>query len=81
MTRSKSCALELQLIVARHPDKRTPAENLLETSSKPAANKTLTCSYALISVGEVMTDLDSPAIEAAVDDGIVHGGAHCKPQH
>lgn len=25
--------------------------------------------------------MDSPAIEAAVDDGIVHGGAHCKPQH
>ena len=25
--------------------------------------------------------LHSPAVEAAVDDGVVHGGAHCQPQH
>ena len=23
----------------------------------------------------------SPAVEAAVDDGVVHGGAHRQPQH
>lgn len=39
----ESCASKLQLIVARHPDKRAPAKNPFESSPEPANQAALLC--------------------------------------
>lgn len=39
----ESCASELQLVVARHPDKWAPAKNPLESCPEPANQVALSC--------------------------------------
>lgn len=39
----ESCASKLQLIVARHPDKRAPAKNPFESGPEPANQVALSC--------------------------------------
>lgn len=85
-TRAKSRASQLQLVVAWNLDKGTPAENPLEACPEPAAKKkinlchvvTVLCTNTAFTCW-CFTFFYSPAVEAAVDDGVVHGGAHGQP--
>ena len=77
------------------PAHRSLRSGQMDTSGKPAWSRHGTCThtnhvvhvkwaclhvcFVIVVVGEIY--FYSPAVEAAVDDGVVHGGAHRQPQH